>query len=139
MLTESELELDRIRSEKVIAARAAGASWQQIGDALGVTRQSAWESFTAATRAALSANIDANSTLAEDDAVGADGLAAPARALPGAVAALAAALAAGAPTRTSAQGMFTDSMRSGPTILKNIGFARLSPGMATMTCFFRLR
>jgi len=69
VLTESELELDRIRSEKVIAARAAGASWQQIGDALGVTRQSAWESFTAATRAALSANIDANSTLAEDDAV----------------------------------------------------------------------
>ena len=69
VLTESEHELGRIRREQVIAARAAGASWQQIGDAIGVTRQSAWESFTATTRAALSANVDANSTLAEDDAL----------------------------------------------------------------------
>ena len=69
VLTESEHELERIRREQVVAARAAGASWQQIGDALGVTRQSAWEGFTAATRAALSANVDANSTLDEDDAL----------------------------------------------------------------------
>jgi hypothetical protein len=68
VLTEREHELERIRREKVVAARAAGASWQQIGDALGVTRQSAWESFTAETRAALSANVGANGTLAEDDA-----------------------------------------------------------------------
>ena len=68
-LNEHEHELERIRREQVVAARAAGASWQQIGDALGVTRQSAWESFTAATRAALSTNVDVNSTLAEDDAV----------------------------------------------------------------------
>ena len=69
VLTERELELERIRRKQVIAARSAGASWQQIGDALGVTRQSAWESFTAESRAALSANVDANNTLAEDDAV----------------------------------------------------------------------
>ncbi len=69
VLTESEHELDRIRRMQVIAARAAGASWQQIGDALGVTRQSAWESFTTETRAALASNVDANITLAEDDAV----------------------------------------------------------------------
>lgn len=69
VLSASEHELERIRRKQVIAARAAGASWQQIGDALGVTRQSAWESFTAETRAALSANVDANSSLAEDDAL----------------------------------------------------------------------
>lgn len=69
MLTEREHELERIRREQVVAARAAGASWQQIGDALGVTRQSAWESFTTETRAALSANVDTNGTLAEDDAI----------------------------------------------------------------------
>ena len=69
VLTDSEHELDRIRREQVIAARSAGASWQQIGDALGVTRQSAWESFTASTRQALSANVEADSTLAEDDAL----------------------------------------------------------------------
>ena len=69
VLTDSELELDRIRRKQVVAARAAGASWQQIGDALGVTRQSAWESFTAETRAALASNVDASSDLAEDDAL----------------------------------------------------------------------
>ena len=69
VLTESEHELERIRREQVVAARAAGASWQQIGDALGVSRQSAWEAFTAATRAALAANVDANNALAEDDAL----------------------------------------------------------------------
>lgn len=69
VLTESEHELERIRREQVIAARAAGASWQQIGDALGVSRQSAWEAFTAATRDALTINVAANSTLAEDDAL----------------------------------------------------------------------
>ena len=69
VLTDSELELDRIRRKQVVAARAAGASWQQIGDALGVTRQSAWESFTAETRAALASNVDANSDLAEDEAL----------------------------------------------------------------------
>ena len=69
VLTDSEHELDRIRREQVIAARAAGASWQQIGDALGVTRQSAWESFTTEARAALASNVDANTELAEDDAL----------------------------------------------------------------------
>ena len=69
VLTESEHELDRIRRTQVIAARAAGASWQQIGDALGVTRQSASESFTAETRAALRSTVDVNTTLGEDDAV----------------------------------------------------------------------
>ncbi len=69
VLTESEHELERIRREQVIAARAAGASWQQIGDALGVSRQSAWEAFTTATRAALANNVEANSTLGEQDAL----------------------------------------------------------------------
>ena len=69
VVTESEHELDRIRRTQVIAARAAGASWQQIGDALGVSRQSVWESFTAETRAALASNADANSMPAEDKAV----------------------------------------------------------------------
>jgi hypothetical protein len=35
----------------------------------GVRRQSAWESFTAATRNALASNADANSTLDEDAAL----------------------------------------------------------------------
>jgi hypothetical protein len=31
---------ERVEAENVAAARAEGWSWQQIGDALGVTRQS---------------------------------------------------------------------------------------------------
>lgn len=69
VLADSEHELDRLRRERVIAARAAGASWQQVGDALGVSRQSAWESFTADARAALGANVDANTSVGEDEAI----------------------------------------------------------------------
>ena len=67
VLVESELEIDRIRRAQVIAARAAGATWQQVGDALGVSRQSAWESFTEDARAALATADDV--TLTEDEAL----------------------------------------------------------------------
>lgn len=65
VLADSEVEIDRIRRDRVRAARAAGASWQQIGDALGISRQSAWESFTADVKTALSRNVDANESLDE--------------------------------------------------------------------------
>lgn len=66
-VAESEFELDRIRRDQVIAARNAGASWQQIGEALGVSRQSAWEMFTAEVRAAL--DNSANTELTDDEAM----------------------------------------------------------------------
>ena len=69
VLADSEVEIDRIRRDRVRAARAAGASWQQIGDALGISRQSAWESYTADVRTALSRNVDANESLDEAGAV----------------------------------------------------------------------
>ena len=69
VLADSEVEIDRIRRDRVRAARAAGASWQQIGDALGISRQSAWESYTAGVRTALSLNVDANESLDEAAAI----------------------------------------------------------------------
>ncbi|MBU3702349.1 MAG: hypothetical protein FGM58_09935 [Acidimicrobiia bacterium] len=69
VLTASEAEIDRIRRDRVRAARVAGASWQQIGDALGISRQSAWESYTADVRTKLSHNVDANESLDEDAAM----------------------------------------------------------------------
>jgi len=69
VLADREAELDRIRRDRVVAARAAGASWQQVGDALGVSRQSAWENFTADVKAALVASIAANDVLSEPDAI----------------------------------------------------------------------
>ncbi len=62
-LAASESELDRIRRAQVGAARAAGASWQQIGDALGISRQSAWEAFTETARNVISSNAAANESL----------------------------------------------------------------------------
>ncbi len=40
------MELDGLRWNQIAAARDAGASWATIGEALGVSRQSAWEYFT---------------------------------------------------------------------------------------------
>lgn len=37
--------LDSEREATIRAARLAGASWGQIGKALGVTKQSAWERY----------------------------------------------------------------------------------------------
>lgn len=68
VLADTEMQLDRIRRDRVIAARASGASWQQVGDALGVSRQSAWEAFTADVRAALETNASDND-LDEDEAM----------------------------------------------------------------------
>lgn len=69
VLADTEVQLDRLRRDRVIAARAGGASWQQVGDALGVSRQSAWEAFTADVRAALEANVSENGGgLDEDEA-----------------------------------------------------------------------
>jgi hypothetical protein len=38
-------EVERLTADWVQKARDAGASWQQIGDALGVTRQAAQQRY----------------------------------------------------------------------------------------------
>lgn len=68
-LTRGEAELEAIRRAKVEAARAAGASWEQVGEALGVSRQSAWEYYSSTARSKLAATVDANSELSEEDAM----------------------------------------------------------------------
>lgn len=68
-LTRSEAELDELRRERITAARATGASWEQVGEALGISRQSAWEYYSAEVRNQLAANAAANKDLSEDDAM----------------------------------------------------------------------
>ena len=68
-LARSEPELERLRRDKVLAARAAGATWEQVGNALGVSRQSAWEYFTARVREDLAANVNTNAELSDDEAM----------------------------------------------------------------------
>jgi hypothetical protein len=68
-LAEGEAELDRLRRVAVRRARAAGVTWDQIGEALGMTRQSAWEYFSRDVRGALARNADANTDLDEAEAL----------------------------------------------------------------------
>ena len=65
-------ECDELKRETVVAAREAGATWEAIGTALGITRQSAWALYSAdaaALRADLTANAASNSDLSEDEAL----------------------------------------------------------------------
>ena len=68
-LARTETELDELRRKQVAAARAAGATWEQVGEALGISRQSAWEYYAARTRAEIAATAAANTQLSDDDAM----------------------------------------------------------------------
>ncbi len=68
-LTRGEAELEAVRRSTVEAARDAGASWEQVGEALGVSRQSAWEYYSSSARSGLVANVEANTELSESDAM----------------------------------------------------------------------
>lgn len=67
-LARSETEIDRLRDRLVADARRAGASWTEIGKALGVSRQAAWEFFSKRAVERLEANARA-SGLSEDEAM----------------------------------------------------------------------
>jgi len=42
--------LEKVMWQTVAEAREAGHSWQEIGDALGVTKQTAWQRFSGEMR-----------------------------------------------------------------------------------------
>ncbi len=67
-LTRTEAELGALRRRLVAEARAAGVSWDQIGESLGMSRQSAWEYFSRAVRESIAARTNASS-LDEDEAM----------------------------------------------------------------------
>ena len=68
-VSRSEVELEELRWKQIAAARDAGASWAEIGEALGISRQSAWEYFTRRASIGLAANVAANADLSEDEAM----------------------------------------------------------------------
>lgn len=70
-LTSGQAELDELRRATVRRARDDGASWEQVAQALGVSRQSAWEAFTRPVLDAVTKNATANteSGLSEADAM----------------------------------------------------------------------
>jgi hypothetical protein len=66
-LTRTEVELGELRRHYVADARGAGLSWDQIGESLGMTRQSAWEYFSRPARELMTRS--AASSLDEDEAM----------------------------------------------------------------------
>ena len=68
-LVSSEAHLDRIRRDQIMAALAEGASWDEVGDALGVSRQEALEYYCADVWRRLEANAARNSDISDDEAM----------------------------------------------------------------------
>ena len=52
-LRAANRQLDAWQREAIARAREGGASWSDIGDALGVTKQAAWSSYNQDVREAL--------------------------------------------------------------------------------------
>ena len=67
-LSRADVELEALRRERVEVARSQGATWDQIGESLGMSRQSAWEYYTRKTRRVLDESA-AGSDLDEDEAI----------------------------------------------------------------------
>ena len=67
-LSRADVELEALRRERVEVARSQGATWDQIGESLGMSRQSAWEYYTRKTRGVLD-EVVAGSELDEDEAM----------------------------------------------------------------------
>jgi hypothetical protein len=67
-LSRADVELEELRHERVEAARRQGATWDQIGESLGMSRQSAWEYYTREARHVLDETA-AGSDLDEDEAM----------------------------------------------------------------------
>jgi DNA-directed RNA polymerase specialized sigma24 family protein len=60
--------LDSWQREIITEAREAGASWSEIGEAMGVTKQAAWSAYNADVRAMLERIHERNNDLTEEEA-----------------------------------------------------------------------
>jgi len=68
-LKAADQEVANWLSDAVGEARRAGRSWAEIGDALGVSRQAAWQLYNSGLRSAI-ARSRAEANLSEDEALG---------------------------------------------------------------------
>lgn len=61
--------LDALLRERVAAARRQGATWEEIGARLGMSRQAAWEYYTRDVRRILDKAVASGGDLTEEDAL----------------------------------------------------------------------
>jgi len=68
-LSRVGLELEELRRGRVADARREGATWDEIGESLGMSRQAAWEYYTRDVRRILEGTAAANDELTEEEAL----------------------------------------------------------------------
>ena len=68
-LARRESELGVLRRAAIEAAREAGATWEQVGAALGMSRQAAWEYYSRSVRAKLAASAVEAAEMSDDEAM----------------------------------------------------------------------
>jgi len=68
-LARRESELGVLRRATIEAAREAGATWEQVGAALGMSRQAAWEYYSRSVRAKLADSAVEAAEMSDDEAM----------------------------------------------------------------------
>lgn len=68
VVTASESEIGALRVDLVRQSRDAGRSWEEIADALGVARQSAWEFYNVRLLKQVEDRVAENKDLTEKEA-----------------------------------------------------------------------
>jgi hypothetical protein len=68
-LARRESELGVLRRVAIEAAREAGATWEQVGAALGMSRQAAWEYYSRSVRAKLADSAIEGTEMSDDEAM----------------------------------------------------------------------
>jgi hypothetical protein len=68
-LSRARTELESLMREQVAEARRQGATWEEIGESLGISRQSAWELYTRDVRDILEQTVAAEDGLTEEEAL----------------------------------------------------------------------
>lgn len=68
-LSRAGFELETLLRDRVAAARRQGATWEEIGDRLGMTRQAAWEYYTRDVRRILDESVESPEELTEEEAL----------------------------------------------------------------------
>ena len=68
-LSRAGSELEALVRDRVAAARRQGATWEEIGERLGMTRQAAWEYYTRDVRRILDEAAADGEDLTEEEAL----------------------------------------------------------------------
>lgn len=68
-LSRAGTELEALLRDRVAQARSQGATWEEIGESLGMSRQSAWEYYTRDVRQILDRAAADGEELSEEEAL----------------------------------------------------------------------